>query len=160
MADTREDFEKQADEYYEEARECFDDIKVSQAAGLLHNAVSMYKKAECQEKVANSLNMLGVVYAALGDSGMSMDCYIEALDIALENGYSDIIMLLYNNIGSKYQEIGRHDKAIVYFKKSILELKKLIVREKSHTTDGFYSQILTYVFLTPEWENMIWQKSI
>ena len=130
MADTREDFEKQADEYYEEARECFDDIKVSQAAGLLHNAVSMYKKAECQEKVANSLNMLGVVYAALGDSGMSMDCYIEALDIALENGYSDIIMLLYNNIGSKYQEIGRHDKAIVYFKKSILELKKLIVREK------------------------------
>ena len=45
MADTREDFEKQADEYYEEARECFDDIKVSQAAGLLHNAVSMYKKA-------------------------------------------------------------------------------------------------------------------
>lgn len=107
MADTREDFEKQADEYYEEARECFDDIKVSQAAGLLHNAVSMYKKAECQEKVANSLNMLGVVYAALGDSGMSMDCYIETLDIALENGYSDIIMLLYNNIGSKYQEIGQ-----------------------------------------------------
>lgn len=130
MADTREDFEKQADEYYEEARECFDDIKVSQAAGLLHNAVSMYKKAECREKVANSLNMLGVVYAALGDGGMSMDCYIEALDIALENGYSDIIMLLYNNIGSKYQEIGRHDKAIVYFKKSILELKKPIVREK------------------------------
>ena len=78
MADTREDFEKQADEYYEEARECFDDIKVSQAAVLLHNAVSMYKKAECQEKVANSLNMLGVVYTALGDSGMSMDCYIEA----------------------------------------------------------------------------------
>ncbi len=28
--------------------------------------------------------MLGVVYAALGDSGMSMDCYIEALDIALK----------------------------------------------------------------------------
>ena len=54
---------------------------------------------------------------------MSIDCYLEAMDVAVEQGSAEIIMLVNNNIGSLYMELGLYEKAIRYFNEA-LELCK------------------------------------
>ncbi len=108
-----------ADEYFDEARSSFEGRELSKAAGLIHNAVVMYKKAGSYEKMANALNFMGITYSAMGDVGMAIDCYMEAIDIAVERGYDDILLLVNNNIGSIYQDLGKYEKAIKYFENAM-----------------------------------------
>lgn len=60
---------------------------------------------------------MGVIYASIGDVSMSIDCYLEAMDVAVEQGSTEIIMLVNNNIGSLYMELGLYEKAVRYLTK-------------------------------------------
>ena len=73
--------------------------------------------------MAKTVNFMGVIYASIGDVRMSIDCYLEAMDVAVEQGSTEIIMLVNNNIGSLYMELGLYEKAIRYFNEA-LELCK------------------------------------
>lgn len=108
-----------ADEYFDEARNCFEGRELAKAAGLIHNAIVMYKKAKAYEKMANALNLMGITYSAMGDVSMAIDCYMEAIDIAVERGYDYILLLVNNNIGSIYQDLGKYEKAIKYFENAM-----------------------------------------
>ncbi len=108
-----------ADEYMLDAQKCFGKSELAQAAGLAHNAASLYKSVKDHEKVATTLNFMGVIYSSMGDISMSMDCYMESMDISVENGYDDVVMLINNNIGSIYQDLGKFEKAIYYFDKAV-----------------------------------------
>ena len=55
--------------------------------------------------MAKAVNLMGVIYASIGDVSMSIDCYLEAMDVAVEQGSTEIIMLVNNNIGSLYMEL-------------------------------------------------------
>lgn len=133
----KEDMHGLADEYYEEAKQCFLQNKLAMASGLAHNAINLYKKSSKLHKAASVLNFLGVVYAAHGELGMSIDSYLEALDIAKENAFEDVVMISYNNIGSIYQDITRHDRAVEFFEKA-LEKANL---ENCEDRDEYYHRL-------------------
>ena len=76
--------------------------------------------------------MMGVIYGSLGNESASMDCYLEVLECSKRHGISSVLALAYNNIGSRYQEIQQHQKAIGYFEKSADELEKVTDTENEN----------------------------
>lgn len=119
----QEHIQKLADEYYEEGRARFFDHKLEEAAMLVQNALHLYKKCDDMLKYATALNMLGVIYGATGNETMAVDYLVEGLECAIDYQLNNITALFYNNIGSRYQELGEHEKAIDYFLKSARELQ-------------------------------------
>ena len=110
-------------ECMEEGRKCFHRNKIEQAALLVQNAVQLYKSVDDVEHYTVCLNLMGVIYAASGNETMSVDCYLEGLEYALSNQFRNITCLFYNNIGSRYQQLNEHKKAIQYFEKATTELQ-------------------------------------
>lgn len=118
-----EDMIKLADEYCAEGRQAFFENRLNEAALLVQNAIHLYKKCETHEKCTAALNLMGAVYAATGNEMLAVDYYLEGLASAIDYGCNNIITLFYNNIGSRYQELGEHEKAIHYFLKGAKELE-------------------------------------
>ena len=110
----QEHIQKLADEYYEEGRARFFDHKLEEAAMLVQNALHLYKKCDDMLKYATALNLLGVIYGATGNETMAVDYLVEGLECAIDYQLNNITTLFYNNIGSRYQELGEHEKAIDY----------------------------------------------
>ena len=108
----QEHIQKLADEYYEEGRARFFDHKLEEAAMLVQNALHLYKKCDDMLKYATALNLLGVIYGATGNETMAVDYLVEGLECAIDYQLNNITTLFYNNIGSRYQELGEHWSAI------------------------------------------------
>lgn len=142
---------KLADEYYEEGRQRFFANRLDEAAILIQNAIHLYKQCEDYKKYTAALNIMGVIYAATGNETMSVDYYIEGLECAKEQKVDNIIALLYNNIGSRYQELGEHEKAIDYFMKSADELAK-----PGYSSEERYASwcLITYMNLAASYRHM------
>ena len=115
---------KLADEYYEEGRQTFLDNRLEEAIQLIQNAIYLYKQSEVYEKYVEALNLMGVIYVTMGNELLAMDYYLDGLECAMEHDCHNIIMVFYNNIGSSYQKLGEHEKAIRYFEKSAKALEK------------------------------------
>lgn len=124
--------EQLAYEYYEEGRAVFFENRLSQAVLLVQNALHLFKEVGNLKQYTASLNMMGVIYAAIGNEGTAMDCYLEGLQIATENRYATILPLFYNNIGSRYQDLKEHEKAITYFKKAVKALDDEECKTEEH----------------------------
>ena len=77
------------------------------------------------EQYAFAQNMMGVIYVSLGNESAAMDCYLEVLECSKRHGITSVLALAYNNIGSRYQELRQHQKAIGYFERSADELEKV-----------------------------------
>lgn len=112
-----------ADEYYNEGRQNFNDGRLNEAALLIQKAIQLYQKCEDQKQYVTAMNLMGVIYAAIGNETMAIDYYLEGLECALDNQFRILIALFYNNIGARYQELGEHRRAIEYFLKSARELE-------------------------------------
>lgn len=106
---------KLADEYYEEGKQTFSENRLNEALMLTQSALKLYKQAGDYEKYTATLNFMGVVYASTGNETMAIDYYLEGLECAIDHNYDNLVMLFYNNIGSRYQELNEHEKAIDYF---------------------------------------------
>ena len=105
--------------------------KAQETAGL-------YKSCGAYEQMAKTVNLMGVIYASIGDVSMSIDCYLEAMDVAVEQGSTEIIMLVNNNIGSLYMELGLYEKAIRYFNEALELCKPPLHGER----DSYYQELL------------------
>lgn len=111
-----------ADEYYDEGHRALDESRLDEAALLVQNAIQLYKKCENYEKYTMSMNLMGVIYAAIGNEAMAIDYYLEGLECAIDHQFRNLTTLFYNNIGTRYQELNEHEKAIDYFGKAVQEL--------------------------------------
>lgn len=108
-----------ADEYYENAKEYFDKGEIKKAVSCTRSAIGMYRRQNDCEQMADALNFLGIIYSSMGDISMAVDCYMEAIDIAVDKGYEYVLLLVNNNIGSIYQDLGKYEKAITYFESAM-----------------------------------------
>lgn len=146
-----EDILKLAEEYYEEGKQTFFENRLDEAAMLIQNAIHMFKKCGEYEKYTAALNLMGVIYAATGNETMAIDYYLEGLECAIDHGYDNLIMLFYNNIGSRYQELNEHEKAIDYFVKAAKELgNPVCMNEPRH--DNWC--LVTYINLAASYRHM------
>lgn len=115
----KDDLRAMAEEYREEAKKAFGEKDLIRTARLVQDAVHLFKVCGEDMSYARCLNFLGVVYSNMGDETMAVDYYLEGLECAKDKGLYSVISLFYNNIGSKYQELGQHKKAIFYFEKAM-----------------------------------------
>lgn len=130
MEENKKKMEELAYEYASEGRAAFAERKLEQAALSAQQAINHFKEADNLEQYARTLNMLGVIYAALGNETMAIDYYLEGLECSIQNKFSHLNILFYNNIGSRYQELHEHERAIGYFLKAEKELTSEKVQQE------------------------------
>ena len=106
---------------YDEAMELYQDgIK-----GILNNelqkAIIQFQKAQREFEAMSdhamyckSVNTMGVAYAGLGNDLMAVDCYLNGLNHAKTYGVVGLMSVFYNNIGTRYLELGEYKSAIKY----------------------------------------------
>ena len=123
---------EQAAEYMEKGRTAFFSKELNKAAALTQNAIDIYRTEKNYEQYAYAQNMMGVIYISLGNESAAMDCYLEVLECSKRHGVTSVLALAYNNIGSRYQELQQHGKAIDYFEKSADELEKVTDTENEN----------------------------
>lgn len=119
-----------ADEYTEEGRKAFAERRMEEAVLLVQNASHLYKENQNYLKYAMSMNMLGVIYASMGNETTAVDYYLDALEVASRHKCNQAVALIYNNIGSRYQELKEYKKAVDYFKRTIEVLERLECRQE------------------------------
>ena len=89
---------QKADRCMDEAAALFGENKLFLAEKKAQETAGLYKSCGAYEQMAKTVNLMGVIYASIGDVSMSIDCYLEAMDVAVEQGSTEIIMLVNNNI--------------------------------------------------------------
>ena len=129
---TESEIEKLAAEYMEEGRTAFFSKELNKAATLTQNAIDIYRMEKNYEQYAFAQNLMGVIDVSLGNESAAMDCYLEVLECSKRHGITSVLALAYNNIGSRYQELRQHQKAIGYFERSADELEKVTDTENEN----------------------------
>lgn len=132
MEYNKEKLEELAHDYAEEGRVALAERKLDEAALSIQQAIKHFKEAENFEMYARCLNMLGVIYGALGNETMAVDYYLEGLECSIEHNLSHITILFYNNIGSRYLELNEHERAISYFIRAEKELESERVKQEEN----------------------------
>lgn len=129
---------QKADRCMDEAAALFGENKLFLAENKAQETAGLYKSCGAYEQMAKTVNFMGVIYASIGDLSMSIDCYLEAMDVAVEQGSTEIIMFVNNNIGSLYMELGLYEKAIRYFNEALELCKPPLHGER----DSYYQELL------------------
>lgn len=114
---------KLADEYIREGIQAFYDKKFEESSILLQNAMNLYKKNKNIEEYIKAINILGVICAAMGNESIALDYHLKGLEYASKYQLKHLLVLFYNNIGSRYQDLGEHKIAIDYFLKAVDSLE-------------------------------------
>lgn len=72
---------------------------------------------------ARSQNLLGIIYGAMDNEIMAVDCYITGLEYSRRHQVKGLIHLFYSNIGTRYLELGDTARALDFFIKGMKDLK-------------------------------------
>lgn len=115
MDDYKKEMEQLAIAYMDEGKAAFFDNKLNDAALLVQNAINLFQEIHNYEKLVLALNLMGVIYGAIGNETSAIDYFLEGLSYAIDYHFYTYTCLFYNNIGSRYQQLGRHEQAIEYF---------------------------------------------
>ena len=132
MDDYRKEKEELAIEYINEGREAFKNNRLNDAILLTQNAINLFKEIHNYEKLVLSLNLMGVTYGVIGNETSAMDYFLEGLSYAVDYHFYDYTCLFYNNIGSRYQQLNCHERAIEYFLRSEAALEASNIEADTH----------------------------
>ncbi len=114
-----------AAEYKQKGRQAFSENCFDEAITLLHEALRLYRECENRDEIAEVYNLIGVICGAQGDGVRAVKHYLRGLEVAEEQGLFHVSGRLYNNLGSEYQNQGRHENAINYFLRAIDAFKHI-----------------------------------
>ena len=105
-----------------EARKCYQNKNAQDGLILLEKAKDIFIGARDYEHYIEAENLMGVVYSAMGNESMAIDIYLDCLELARKKRLHQYMAISFNNIGSRYQALGQHEKAIEYFFKAQAEM--------------------------------------
>lgn len=92
-------------------------------------ALQCLREVQSTEKYVVYLNTLGVIYAESDMPEEAFECYLEGIAMTrVMKNCSYLRALCDINVGSCYQKMGHHEKAIEYFQHAQHELKKPSVK--------------------------------
>jgi tetratricopeptide (TPR) repeat protein len=94
-----------------------------EALSWAEKSVELAKKLNTHEVIARSYACLGEISGWLGDRKKSIKCFEKALEIALDNGYMDTALWVYNDAGMLPAE--EHEKILEYLEKGFELAKKV-----------------------------------
>ena len=124
--------------YYFIARTNMRQGRFQSALENLQVAVPYLKKSQDIERYIRAYNMRGVAYSELGNESIAMECYLDGIECAKRNNSYDLLVLFYNNIGSKFQEVGEHKEALQYLYKA----KKYMNKSKGEKKGPSYVDLV------------------
>ncbi len=85
---------------------------------LVEKAKSLFESIDDTEGGVATLSFMAIILGAIGNESMAVDMQLQTIDISRKHGYPVYEVLGLVNIGSAYQVIGAHEKAIFYFEKA------------------------------------------
>jgi two-component system, sensor histidine kinase PdtaS len=89
-----------------------------EALASLDQSLKLAQKENYKKGIADSYNLIGVVYLEQGDSKHALENYMLAMEIRKETGDAKGIAALYNNIGIVEQATGNYGKALENYKEA------------------------------------------
>ncbi|SFQ26361.1 diguanylate cyclase (GGDEF) domain-containing protein [Lachnospiraceae bacterium XBB1006] len=113
-------------ELYKQAYEHVRNNHYEEAVEMLQEIMSRAEKSGEHYLCARALNSLGVSYSGIGNGLMALDCFLRGLEYATEHKVEGAAHYFYNNIGSRYQELGNYDQALSYFALAQLDLETFL----------------------------------
>jgi tetratricopeptide (TPR) repeat protein/Cdc6-like AAA superfamily ATPase len=97
--------------------------KMGEALSWAEKSVALAEKLNAHEVTARSYACLGEISGWLGDRKKSIKCFDKALEIALDKGYMETALWVYNDAGMLPEE--EHTKILDYYEKGF-ELSKKV----------------------------------
>lgn len=118
---TEEQLELQqlANECMDEGIKCLDEGKLKFAETMVSRAKDLFEEINDRHALAQSMNILSIIYTEMGTDGLDLDYLLDALEIALEEEYYDLASRYFNNIGSKYMDVKANELALRYFERAL-----------------------------------------
>lgn len=114
----------------------------TEALASLNQALELGEKASYKKGLADSYNLIGVVYLEQGDYNRALENYLLALEIRRETGDTKGIAALYNNIGLVEQSKGNYGKALQNYKDAAVLNKQ--TGNKSWLANNYNNIGITY----------------
>lgn len=83
--------------------------------------LSLEISARVQEQFTKVESMIGIgnVYSTIELIDQAMTHYQNALNIAMDNGFGELISKIYNNIGTMHEDLKNYEVALDYYRKSL-----------------------------------------
>lgn len=91
----------------------------NEALEFLGQSLDISDRVQEQFTKVESLIGIGNVYITLELVDQSMTHYQNALNIALDNGFGELISKIYNNIGTMHEDLKNYEVALDYYQKSL-----------------------------------------
>ena len=110
--------EAEAKRLYDEGRECLFQKKFKQSVMSIQKAMQLYMEIGDLAMYVRAMNSLGVCYGVSGNETMAIDCYLNGLDMAKKYHIDGVSHLFYNNIGTRYQDLGAYHDSLEYYEKA------------------------------------------
>jgi len=96
---------KLADGYLEEAEKLIGEGHMGNGIILYRKAIQVLEQMEKSRELVDALCRLGLLYTRFGEKEMSIDTYMEALDVAMKDSYMYAQARIHNNIGNELMEM-------------------------------------------------------
>ncbi len=127
--------EAEAKRLYDEGRKCLFEKKFKQSVMSIQKAMQIYLEIGDLVMYVRAMNSLGVCYGVSGNETMAIDCYLNGLDMAKKYHIDGVSHLFYNNIGTRYQDLGAYNESLEYYEKA---------REACNDDDGVVAERETW----------------
>lgn len=127
--------EEEAKKLYDEGRTYLFQKKFKQSVLSIQKAMQIYMEIGDLNMYVRAMNSLGVCYGVSGNETMAMDCYLNGLDLVEKYHIDGVSHLFFNNIGTRYQDLGANGQALEYYVKA---------REACNDDDGVASEKVTW----------------
>jgi len=115
----QQELQQLATECLDESKKLFLESKLKSAEEMAIRARDLFWQIGDIKNYVEALNKLAIYYAALGNESLEVECLLDGMEYAYENGYHDLMATLLNNIGSKYQSINANDQALYYYEEAV-----------------------------------------
>ena len=117
--------EEDAAVIYRKGIKAFEEMRFQEALNYSMKSYNMYLKLKKCEKIANNLNLLGLICSSLFKYEKALVYHEDALKIFIKKDIPLYMSTSFNNIGFVYYSIGHYEKALSYFQMALDIRKKL-----------------------------------
>ncbi|MCP4216847.1 MAG: tetratricopeptide repeat protein, partial [bacterium] len=118
----------QAENYDNLGTAYYFDEKLKEALPMYTEALRLYRKTNNKKKIAEALNMMGIITGTLGEPQQALKHHREALEIHRKIGYEQGTANQLGNIGVIYSDPGEPQKALQYLNESLTIFKRIEAR--------------------------------
>lgn len=134
-------------ELMDESLERMYEGKLNLARDIALRANALFEELNIKIERVKNLNNLGMIYSEMGHDAMGIPCFLDSLDIAIDEKMYDLSSAIYNNLGTVFMREKSFDRAIIYFQQALEMLNKAYEYDMANIKDYNDFSILLHINL-------------